>query len=315
MKIRFLISVLALVAIVVPTFAQRTISKSFTGVNKVEMTTGSGNCTIKKGSGAAVLVEVKHTYDQDFSPRFSQVGSMLLIEESNRRNNDHGESWWTITIPDGVAIEYSTGSGDFSASGTSADMRVRSGSGDLSFDTIKGAVRATTGSGDIEVSGFNGEGTFNTGSGDLEVSKAEGELSLTCGSGDIQIRDSKTAVRATTGSGDISASKITISGASKFTTGSGRARVGLAATVTFDLTITSGSGDAELQYNGNEIVGEIVMKASKQHGNISAPFEFDHVEEIDNGGNDATIVKTVVKGKGTNRITISTGSGDAVLQK
>lgn len=316
MKIRLAaLSAIALFVLITPSFAQKTISKSFTGVNKVELSTGSGNCEIKKGTGNAVLVEIKHTYGEDYSPRFSQVGSMLVVEESNRNNHDHGQSWWTVTLPEGVAVEYSTGSGNFSAAGISSDMKIRSGSGNLAFADLKGAIRATTGSGDVEVTGYVGEGSFSTGSGDISLSRADGELSLTCGSGDIEVDDSKAAIKATTGSGDIAATKLIVKGSSKFTTGSGRARVSLAATATFDISITSGSGDAELIYNGNEIVGEIVMRASKRHGNISAPFEFDSVEEDDRNGDNATVVKTVVKGKGTNRISISTGSGDAVLKK
>jgi hypothetical protein len=80
--------------------------------------------------------------------------------------------------------------------------------------------------------------------------------------------------------------------------------------------VNTGSGNAELNFNGNEIAGEVVMKANKRSGNIEAPFEFDKTEEIDNGGRDnVTLVKTAQRGKGTNRIMVSTGSGDAVLRK
>ena len=90
----------------------------------------------------------------------------------------------------------------------------------------------------------------------------------------------------------------------------------LAASPKFNISITSGSGDAELNFNGNEISGEIVMQANKGNGNIQAPFGFDKTEEIDNGGkNNITVKKTVAKGGGSNLIKISTGSGNAVLTK
>jgi hypothetical protein len=89
----------------------------------------------------------------------------------------------------------------------------------------------------------------------------------------------------------------------------------LASSPKYNLSVASGSGNAELNFNGNEINGEIVMKANKRNGNISAPFEFDKTEEVENGDRDnVTIKKTVTKGKGTQRISVSTGSGDAILK-
>jgi DUF4097 and DUF4098 domain-containing protein YvlB len=150
----------------------------------------------------------------------------------------------------------------------------------------------------------------------MDVRDSEGDIDLNCGSGDIKLSQTRAFFAVNTGSGNVSADKITINGSSRFNTGSGRARIGLAATPKFDLSVNSGSGDAELNFNGNEIAGEIVMKASKRDGSISAPFEFDRTEEIDNGGrNNVTIVKTAQIGKATNRITVSTGSGEAVLRK
>jgi hypothetical protein len=80
--------------------------------------------------------------------------------------------------------------------------------------------------------------------------------------------------------------------------------------------LTSGSGDAELHFNGNEIAGEIVMQANKKNGRIDAPFAFDKTEEIDDNDNDhVTVKKTVVKGSATPLVRISTGSGTAALTK
>jgi DUF4097 and DUF4098 domain-containing protein YvlB len=298
--------------------AQNTIKKSFSGVKRIKISTSSGDCEIKKSAGNTVEVELTHTLDDhQFTPRFEQSGERLEIGEEFHGHNFNGSVRWKLSIPDGLRVNFTTGSGDLIVSGVSIDLDAGTGSGDLEFNSLKGVVDANTGSGNIDLTSFSGEAKVNTGSGDMDVRDSDGDIDLNCGSGDIKISQVKAAFAVNTGSGSITADKISISGSSRFNTGSGRARVTLAASPTSDIAINSGSGDAELNFNGNEIIGQVVMKASKRHGNISAPFEFDKTEEVENGGgyDNVTIVKTAQRGKGTNRIMVGTGSGDAVLRK
>lgn len=311
------LSVIILLLIATTAFAQQTIKKSFTGVKRIKIQSSSGDCEIRKASGNTVEVELSHTLDERaFRPRFEQSGERLDLGEEFRGNNFNGSVRWKIAVPDGMRVAFGTGSGNLLVDGVNVDLDATSGSGDLEFTTIKGTLDATTGSGNVNVSAFSGEAKINTGSGDMDVRDMDGELDLNCGSGDIKVSQSKAYFAINTGSGNITADKLTINGNSRFNTGSGRARVALAATPKFDIAVNAGSGDAELDFKGNEIVGEVVMKTSKRWGNISAPFEFDSTEEVDNGGKDnVTIVKTAKRGNGTNRIVVSTGSGDAVLRK
>jgi DUF4097 and DUF4098 domain-containing protein YvlB len=298
-------------------YAQTTVNKTFTGVKRIRINTSAGDCEIKKGTGSNVEVELKHTWETNYyTPRFDQSGDRLTIGESRNGNTYNGSATWTITVPDGVEVDYSTGSGDLSVTGLTISVDARTGSGDIQLASVKGEVDASTGSGNIDVNQYNGNAKFNTGSGTMDITQSEGELDLNCGSGNIKLNQCKAYFRVNTGSGNIAADKITLTDYSRFNTGSGRAKVTLAATPKFDISINSGSGDAELNFGGNEIVGEITMKASKRNGRISAPFEFDNVTEQTYGnGDNVTIVKTVKKGNGTNRIEISTGSGDAILRQ
>lgn len=310
--------VIVLLLINIVASAQNTTNKSFTGIKRIRIATSSGDCEIHKSAGNTVEVEVTHTYDERFfKPRFEQSGERLEVGEEFNGRNFNGNVRWKLTVPDGMKLKFSTGSGNLLVDGVSIDLDATSGSGDLEFSTMKGIVDANTGSGNVDLTGFNGEAKINTGSGDMDVKDIEGDLDLNCGSGDIKIFQANAYFSINTGSGNISAEKITVSASSRFNTGSGRAKVSLAATPRFDLGVNSGSGDAELNFNGNEIAGEVVMKASKRWGHITAPFEFDKTEEIEQGGgdNNIMIVKTAQKGKATNRITVSTGSGDAVLRK
>jgi DUF4097 and DUF4098 domain-containing protein YvlB len=298
-------------------FAQNVTKKSFTGVKRIRVSTSSGDCEIRRSSGNAVEVELSHNLDErSFIPRFEQSGERLEIGEEFKGNNFNGNVRWKLMIPDGLRVTFSTGSGNLTVDGVNVDLNATTGSGDLDFSTMKGTLDANTGSGNVGMSSFNGEAKINTGSGDMNIIGTEGDIDLNCGSGNITMAQCKALFSVNTGSGNIKAAKLTITGSSRFNTGSGRANVSLAATPTFDLAVNAGSGDAELNFNGNEIVGEVVMKASKRWGHIEAPFEFDKTEEVNQGGKDnITIVKTAQRGKGTNRIMVSTGSGDAVLRK
>ncbi len=296
--------------------AQTTQSKSFNGIKKIRMTTGSGSCRIKKGTGNAVQAEVSYTFDKEsYEPRMEQEGDVLVIRERFERGNNSGNSQWTLTIPDGLTVAYSTGSGDMEIADLTIDLKATTGSGNLIFSQVKGDINGTTGSGDVELANFSGDFSANTGSGNMLVENSTGDISLNCGSGNLRLDNNKAAIAANTGSGNIRVRNLVTQGSCKFNTGSGDALVVLGATPTHDLAVNSGSGDAELDFNGNEIKGEIVMKASKRRGDIVAPFAFDKTEELDGWGDDIVIQKTVTKGNATNRISIGTGSGSAVLKK
>jgi len=299
-------------------FSQTTVKKSFTGIKRIKISTSSGSCEIRKSSGNAVELELSHSFDErSFTPRIEQSGDRLDLGEEFMGRNFNGSVRWKLSVPDGLRVTFNTGSGGLTVDGVNIDLQAGSGSGDLEFSTVKGTVEATTGSGNVEIADFNGEARMNTGSGGMMVTNSEGDLDLNCGSGTIRINQAKGALSVNTGSGNVNADKITITSSSRFNTGSGRAKVTLAATPKFDISVNSGSGDAELNFNGNEIVGEVIMKSSKRHGNISAPFSFDKSEEIEQGRGDdnVTIVKTAQRGKGTNRIVVGTGSGDAILRQ
>lgn len=244
----------------------------------------------------------------------NQEGDRLIIREKFRSNFSHGNAEWTLTIPDGVEVDFSTGSGNLDASNLTLDLDVKTGSGDISVRQHKGDLRGNTGSGDITLAEANGEIRANCGSGNIDIEKISGELSVNCGSGDISLRDSKAKFSANTGSGTVRGTNLTLTGSSGFNTGSGNAQVVLANAPTYNIAVNSGSGDAILDFNGNTIAGEVVMKANKKNGTIKAPFEFDKTEEIEQGRDQVVIKKTTQRGSSDVNISISTGSGVAQIK-
>ncbi len=316
-KIQLFVRTIAVVVILAPVslFAQKELNKSFTGIKKIRMNTSSGGCKIGKSSNASVTVGVKYSFDDDqFEPSIVQEGDRLVIREKFKGHSVSGDADWVLSVPDNTDIQFNTGSGNVESSNMALQLDAVTGSGDLVFTNITGEIKGTTGSGDVELDNFNGEIDATTGSGSMSVNKSSGEIKLNCGSGNIRITDSKATFRANTGSGKIAGRNITLDGSSSFNTGSGDAQVVLAATPQFDIGVNSGSGNAELNFNGNAIIGEIVMRASKRYGKITAPFEFDKTEELREGGDQVTVEKTAVKGNASHRISVSTGSGEAILK-
>ncbi len=295
--------------------AQQKIEKEFSGVKKINMSTSSGDCIVKKGNTNKVLVTVEHTFDSnDYAPEFEQIGTSLRIKEDfNGRGSFSGKSSWTLTIPNDMDIKFNTGSGDFEAKDLKLELNLNAGSGDFIFENMSGEIVCNAGSGDMILDGFDGELRSNTGSGDVRVNGIKGQIKINTGSGDIDITEASGAISANVGSGSIDARRITVTDASGFNSGSGDVDVELTASPKADISVNSGSGDSKLDFNGNEIAGLVIMKANKKNGTIRAPFDFDKTEEVDNGGSQTVIKKTVQRGSSDIKIKIGTGSGTASI--
>jgi len=314
MKKTCLITLLALLVVFVAK-AQEEISKSFEGVKNMSVNLVSGDCTFKKGTTPTIRVELQYTYDNDkFRPQIEQKGSKLIIQEEFEGRHLNGWSKWTITIPNGLEIAINSGSGDLTAGNLKLDITTKSGSGDIDLSETSGNVSINTGSGDVEIDTQDGNISVNTGSGDVRLTSGKGNVNINAGSGDIRIADSNADFSVNTGSGDITAKDITIAGKSGFNTGSGYASVALGSSIDYDISVNSGSGDAVLDFNNNEINGVVTMQANKRNGRIVAPFEFDKVEEEEHGS-QTIIIKTVRIGSKDIKIHVGTGSGKAQIMK
>lgn len=277
---------------------QSTIERSFEGIDEIEISISSGDAIFEKGSNNTVDIVLEHSFN-DYEPEIEKRGNTLYIKERDDSRNWswRGDALWSFSIPDGVEIDFNTGSGDADIVGLDTEVGLNSGSGDFKFKNTKGKAK------------------MNTGSGDIELENVEGRYKMNTGSGDIGLDDVAAEINANTGSGDIEVEGLMITGPSTFNSGSGDVEIALAGAVDYDLSLNSGSGNAELDFNGNPIEGEIVMKANKRNGRIRAPFEFDKVEEIENGRNNVTVRKSVKLGNKDIRISVSSGSGTAAIEE
>ena len=294
---------------------EKTVEKSFSGIQSIDLNTASGDCEINKGTGDAVLVKVIYTYDdEDYTPKMEKNGTQLKLEEKFHANNVRGNSKWVLTVPDGLEIGFNTGSGDLVLSNLKGEIDFNSGSGDAHAEDFEGELKFNTGSGDFHFKDMKGEVKANSGSGDHYIADCVLDAKANTGSGDIELNDSGGGYSLNTGSGDVRAGRLTLSEEGKFNTGSGDVEVELAAALVDDISANSGSGDAVIDFNGNPIEGEVVMTCKKKGGTIKAPFAFDKEEEIDRNG-EIYLKKTAKLGTKDILIEVGTGTGTAEIRK
>jgi hypothetical protein len=295
--------------------AQQKVEKSFEGIHSIRINTASGDCHILKGSGSGVNVLVEFTYDpDDFETKMEQNGARLVLEEKFHAHSMRGESNWTLKIPDGLEIDFSSGSGNLELSDLDIEMKFNTGSGDASVEQVNGELDFNSGSGDFKFNEVEGEIKANSGSGNHNLKSVNAMVKANTGSGDVDIDDSSGEFKMNTGSGDIEAENITLLDDGKFNTGSGDVEISLQTALDHDIQLNSGSGDAILDFNGQKIEGTVVMKAKKRGGDIQAPFDFDQVEEIEESG-DIYIKKTRKFGGKDIEIYVGTGTGRAVIRE
>lgn len=280
--------------------SQEKINKTFNDVSSIEIQVSSSDFFIKKSSNDKVIVDVKHTFDDDELPVIEKRGSRLVIKEESRNRSwsSRGSATYKLQIPDGLRISYSSGSGEFNIENVNIEKgSFNTGSADFNIQSVeaKKSIRINSGSSDVEMRNISGEVQINTGSGDVTINKIKGSVSFNAGSGDIKVK------------------QLTIIEECSFNNGSGNAFISLADKPKSDISMNSGSGSLEIAYNGNEIDAYVEMRARKAR-NMRAPFKFDKTRKIDNW-NNRYVEKTAKVGNGSIEIQMHTGSGKIEITK
>jgi DUF4097 and DUF4098 domain-containing protein YvlB len=313
------------------------VHKKFEGVKSVSLETVSGNCVVKTHKSSEVLVDLEYDVEPEgsFEYRMNDRGGKLVLEEdweSRHGGSMSGEVMWTITMPEGMDIKFSTASGDLSVTGpvgrvkastasgdieivdAKGDIDVSTASGDVLLRNVAGEKEVSTASGDIRIENSNDDIDVSTASGQIEASGIAGDAEMSTASGEIDITDSKGAFDLSCASGEITAKGITIEGESRFSTASGSVEIILAATSEYDITLSTASGDVTLNYNGKPVKGYFEFEARKGKGRVSSPFSFENEEEYERNG-DTYVRKSFSVGGKSPSIYLSTASGSIVLKK
>lgn len=231
----------------------RTLSVS--GSVNLDVTTGSGDVTVRTGSSNQVVIHgTIHPNNWFFgndsavrqvesNPPIEQSGSSIRIGYNLPGDvQRHISISYEITVPADTALKAHSGSGNVDASGTRLEAQLATGSGDIRARDLGHGLHAQTGSGNIRVENVAAPFNAQTGSGDIEASlTGPGDVDTHTGSGNIRIRGVNGGVHARTGSGDIEADG-NIGGPWQLHSGSGSLRLAVGSSKGFNLNAHTSSG-------------------------------------------------------------------------
>jgi DUF4097 and DUF4098 domain-containing protein YvlB len=229
------------------------------GPVNLEITTGSGDITVRPGVSGTVEIRGKihveehgissggaeaKVHEIEANPPIEQVGNQILIG----RRGDH-------EFQRGIAIDYEV------TAPPQTQVKSRTGSGDVTVEGIHGPVEAESGSGDIKLSSIRDDVTVQTGSGDAKFEGIEAHhVNIETGSGDVELREMHCALRAETGSGDIQVEGQP-TGRWQLHTGSGEVSLRLPPDLGFDLDAHTESGDIHTHF-------KITMEGTLEKGEL-----------------------------------------------
>ena len=231
----------------------RTLSVS--GAVSFDVTTGSGDITIKTGGSNQVVIHGKiHANNWIFgdSDAVQKVQSNPPIEQSGNSIRvgynlpddvkRHVSIDYEITVPASTAVEAHSGSGNVEVAGVTSGVQAITGSGDIRLRDLGGRQQAHTGSGNIRAENVAAPFRAQTGSGDIEASlTGSGDVDAHTGSGTIHVRGINGGVQAHTGSGNIETDG-TVGGPWQLRSGSGNIRLAVASNNGFNLELHTSSG-------------------------------------------------------------------------
>lgn len=276
--------------------AQQSINETFEGVQEIQINTGTGDLVIDESNNNAVALTVEYDADR-IEPKIKHSGKKLILDEKQLDRNKSGKIKWTLRIPDELIVTANLGTGRTDINGVYIKLKHNTGTGAVHLAGVSGNLTVNSGTGHIDVSQSKGRFDLNSGTGNLSLDNVSGKFSLNSGTGNVKVVNSEATDE------------------SSLNSGTGNVSLVLSKPATGDLSLNSGTGNATLEFNGQTIAGAFEMSCSEKHGSISAPFDFDHTERIDNGGrNNFTLKKTAKIGSGGPKIKVSTGTGKATVK-
>ena len=303
-----------------PAWAGEKISKTFRGIQVLDLHMVSGDVVLEARRGRTVTVDLTYNYSYDcFEPVMERRGDELILEEDFHGRNCSGHSTWRLTVPANLDIQYSAASGDLSITGLSGSFELSSASGDMTIKDSKGEFEIDNASGRIVIAQSSGEFEIDNASGRITLEEVRGEIELDNASGRVRIDQATGRFDVNNASGDIDARGLQIDHRSSFSTASGDIEISLAHSLTYDLTLSSASGDALLNYGGNPVIGSFEFEAREGRGRITAPYPFDSEEMFDDGGRSrrrgyTTVRKIFTRDADQPRVVLKTVSGKVELR-
>ncbi|MET8309440.1 MULTISPECIES: DUF4097 family beta strand repeat-containing protein [unclassified Micromonospora] len=214
-------------------------------ITTIRVLPGSGDLVVH-GTGSASEVRIKRVVRYQGGEPNSRYeikdGELLLDADCGDRCSISYE----VTVPEGVAVQGETGSGDVELTrvGT-VDLRL--GSGDVRVAGATGAVGVETGSGDIVVSEASAAVRLRASSGDIAARRLSGAVDAEAQSGNVTVElDAPASARAHASSGDVTLVVPAGSYRVRSSTGSGDARVTVADNPAASLVLDGSAGSGNV---------------------------------------------------------------------
>ncbi len=288
-------------------------SLQVTGAVSLKVETGSGNISVRRGSGNTVRVvgeiRARGTNAEEkvrrleAEPPIEQTGNTIRIgkieDEALRRKVSIS---YQIEVPADTRLEAGTGSGDVIGESILGPVNAATGSGNVSVSNIEREVTATTGSGDVVINGAGAGVKATTGSGNIHGTNLKGGAVLQTGSGDVSVEQSALGdVRVGTGSGNVHVTGVK----GRLTAETGSGDVLLEGAPEGSWRLSAGSGDLRLRLPSGTGY-ELDAETSSGEIRVDSPITLQ-------GAVNRRRVRGVVGGGGA-FITAETGSGDIVVE-
>lgn len=229
------------------------------GAANLEVLTHSGDVTIHTGpAGSMTIIGRIHVGDRWLTGnRKSDVEQLEsnppIHQDGNRVKIDyvpfHDISIdYEITLPADTTVRTESGSGNLTIDGLQTGIDGHTGSGDVRLDHISGTSRVQSGSGNITARALAGPVDISASSGDIRIEQtATGDVKAHTGSGNIEIQGVDGGLHAEAGSGN-----ITVEGKPQSSwyvkSGSGNAELRLPSDAGFDLEVSTGSGNINVDH-------------------------------------------------------------------
>ncbi|MCR4403757.1 MAG: DUF4097 domain-containing protein [Candidatus Acetothermia bacterium] len=245
---------------------ERTLEVS--GPVKLEVETGSGDISVKRGPEGQVRVrarfEVRAGGEEEArrlaaqikaDPPIKQLGKTIKIGDLEKYRaaallrHPSVVMEFDIEAPAETAVELDSGSGDQRVSGLKGPVSADTGSGDVEISEIEGEVKIDTGSGSVAARDIAGDIEVDASSGDVRLARIGGDIDIDVSSGDVALKDVRGALEVDAGSGDVTVDSTIAAGTSwEIDTGSGDVSLALPRGTRASIRAETGSGEVESDF-------------------------------------------------------------------
>ncbi len=278
-KLSAVIISVVLLSVTINAYRGGEIEKTFDAKEVVRINTVSGDCIVKKGSSDRIDVRV--TYDMHprdvYEPEFRERSNSLRLNEGIH-GSCSGSALWIISVPEGTRIKFSSASGEFRAEDVSGEFNV------------------------------------STASGDIEIINCRGEFELSSASGNVIAENCGGSFDMSSASGSVEAMEVKMDYASEFSSASGDVEVVLGSACEQDLIVSTASGRAVLNYNGNPLSGSFEFVCKARSGRVDSPIEFEWEETFKRHG-QRYIARSFTMGTDSPEVLLETASGKVSLRE